>query len=215
MNRGLTMKTTTYKLPAYKIVTSIFSMLSLLLLIGGASAETAVFPDNNLQIVLVKYDPSPAEPGGYADVFLRLQANGVDLHNIQLRPVDGFPFTALQGEDVKEISILRNRETAQVSFRLRVSGTAYAGSHNLRFQYIADEIGDWVVSTPPFSVTVKTREAAVEIESVVAEEVAQGSTGTVAMSLRNNAQNTLKDVTVRLDLSDTPFATVGTSSCRQ
>ncbi len=109
-----------------------FALISVLILSGMASAQTS----SDLQLVLTKQTPYPADPGGTLDVEIEIQNNGyADANNYIVQIVPESPFTLVTGQDATKLfSRISARNSVKTTFKLTVSDTANSNSYDLKFR---------------------------------------------------------------------------------
>ncbi|MFH1505653.1 MAG: hypothetical protein ABIE94_01545 [archaeon] len=202
------------------LIISIF----VILLIALSNATTALDAPM-LNVSLVKYEPSPAEPNSYVDVWIKVTNIGekeAPRAKIVLNPK--YPFSVAAGHKSSEdFGIIGVRDEEVVKFRIRVDKDAVQGTNELNYDVTPDyQFGNWVSGKA--NIDIRTRDATLAITEVITdpEEIAPGSTAKLTIKVQNMADSPLKDVTVKLDfaavrsvtatLYDLPFAPIGTTS---
>lgn len=198
-----------------KISTCIFAMLLMLLPISFAEGSSAITSDatiigsfwiSNQSF----YTPYPVEPGKYMDVWLRVQfvGNIGNIKNVSCMIDAKYPFSFDTGDDAeKYIGTMAPNQEVILKYRLRVAEDVVQGYNTLPFKCKSNGIG-W--TSTDLSFYIQTHEAVLAIDRTesIPDNFHAGESGEVNIYLTNLADNDLKDITVKLDLSssDIPFA---------
>jgi hypothetical protein len=108
------------------------ALISVLIVPGVVMAQTS----SDLEVVLTKQTPYPAEPGGTLDVEIEIQNNGyADANNYIVQIVPESPFTLVTGQDAtKSFSRISALDSVKATFKLTVSDTAISNSYDLKFR---------------------------------------------------------------------------------
>ncbi|MCK4550989.1 MAG: COG1361 S-layer family protein, partial [Candidatus Aenigmarchaeota archaeon] len=189
----------------------IFVMSVLFLNMGGVNAASSA----TLDVSVLKYEPIPAEPGRYIDVWFKIDNTGTDAATdatLTLEPK--FPFST-DDDPVINIGILNPLDSTTIKYRIRVDENAVEGTSDLDVKYSANPKTSISVSKS-FGIEIRTSDAEISIISSKTNpsEFYPGQEGMVTLVIKNLADSTLRDVTVNLDLSGTttPFAPVDTTT---
>jgi len=176
---------------------------------GSALIGTFLISDQSL------YSPYPVEPGKYMDLWLRVQYRGdkVNAENVTCVIETKYPFSFDPGDSAeKEIGTLAPFQEVLLKYKLRVDESAVQGSNKLIFK-CKSLSSEWIGTELSFY--VQTHEAVLSVERVESnpEKFQPGERGNVNLYIQNLADNTLKDISVKLDLSgtDIPFAPVNST----
>lgn len=178
----------------------------------SAFAEAATSPDISAQIL--KYEPYPAEPGKYFDLWINIENSGLgsaDRFRFELQPK--YPFSLDSGENsTRYFGSIEPGKNGLLKYRIRVAPDAVEGysEMNCRYQYGYSDI--WLSKN--FSIYVQTSDAVISIESIrtTPEQMAPGKASDLEITLRNIAASPIKDVTLKLDLSSLSFYPMGTAT---
>lgn len=167
-----------------------------------------------LNLIKLKYEPYPVEPGEYFILWLEVENIGRStVKNAEVEFVDTYPFQLLDKEDVKPIGNLAQRQQAVVKFeKIRVDKDAIAGDYDLKVKLhqggaygaVTKSIEVRVESvTPVFSVLVDSEP----------EKIRPGSVAKVNIGLKNLADSVMEDILVKVDLSsNVPFVPIGSTT---
>jgi len=161
------------------------------------------------------YTPYPVEPGKYMDMWLRVQYVGMkgNVDNVTCMIDARYPFSFDAVEDSEKfIDTMTPYQEVLLKYKLRVAENAVQGYNTLAFKCKSKDI-DWI--STDLSFYIQTHEAVLSIDRVesIPDKFHAGDSGRVSIYLTNLADNTLKDITVKLDLSsaDIPFAPVNST----
>lgn len=158
----------------------------------------------NLQVITLKYDPFPVNPGEYVDVWLKLgNEDARDITDLSFQLEQNFPFSMDPGEDSSRNygKILAN-SMVLVHYKVRVSEDAVEGDNYLkyRYRYVESDL-KWIEGQ--VKIRVQSREAVLNVESVTAEPsiIPPGKEAYITIKLKNLATSVIRDVMFKLDLS--------------
>ncbi len=183
-----------------------------LLLTINASAATANFA--NLNVTTVKYDPYPAEPGKYVQVWIKIQNYATEqADDVVIELLTSYPFYLDAGENsTRNFGKISSFQDLLVNYKVRVDEKAVEGWNDLKVK-LSSSAGSKEFTMRIF---VRTAEAVVAVESVSSEpkEIAPGASGKVTITIKNTANSVLKDIGVKLDISssDIPFSPIGSAT---
>jgi len=106
-------------------------LVASLFVAGIAQAQTT----SDIDVVLFRQDPLPAEPGANFNIEVEIQNSGngqADDVSVEINPKA--PFTLLSGEQKKvSFSSIGGQKSARASFRLSVDSDAISNSYELEF----------------------------------------------------------------------------------
>ncbi|MEM2974248.1 MAG: hypothetical protein QW112_01305 [Candidatus Micrarchaeia archaeon] len=161
------------------------------------------------------YSPYPVEPGKYMDLWLRVQYRGekIKAENVMCMVEAKFPFSFDPGESpVREIGTMAPFDEVVLKYRLRVNESAVQGYNSLIFK-CKSSTSEWIGAE--LSYYVQTHEAILSVEKVesIPAKFRPGDEGKVNIYIKNLADSTIKDISVKLDLSseDIPFAPINST----
>lgn len=186
-------------------------ILALLLLVPVAFAveignvhPTVDFSPAYFQVVSTKYEPYPAEPGEYFDLWLKVRNIGnVEAPDFKFTLKPNYPFSLDPGEDAEiELGEILAGESVTIHYKVRVDENAVEGDTELDFEY---ETGRNAPQEGAVTVRVQTIDAILSVASVetVPEKVTPGEAFDIKIKFRNNADSYLKYVSVGLYLIQT------------
>ena len=195
----------------------ILVLLALFLLLTSAAyaRQTVVTSANEMKIDLLRYDPSPVQPGDTTDIWFEIiNLKDVPMNDFDVTFVEDYPFKLLSDKTI-HFSRLDAGGKIQFKFQVEVNTNANEATNNVFIQYYSRTSGS--ITSEPFVVTVKRLgsivSTAIGIKQSEGEiaRIAPGSVADVEVSIKNSADSVMKDVIVALDLSAStmPFAPVG------
>ena len=195
----------------------ILVLLALFLLLTSAAyaRQTVVTSANEMKIDLLRYDPSPVQPGDTTDIWFEIiNLKDVPMNDFDVTFVEDYPFKLLSDKTI-HFSRLDAGGKIQFKFQVEVNTNANEATNNVFIQYYSRTSGS--ITSEPFVVTVKRLgsivSTAIGIKQSEGEiaRIAPGSVADVEVSIKNSADSVMKDVIVSLDLSSAtmPFAPVG------
>ena len=111
----------------------IILFITILLIISTASAATNL-PDisgGNILIESSTYDPAPAEPGNYLDLYVTIKNNGgKSIKNLNLQLEDRYPFAVVDSID-NEIKDLVNGREKLIRYKIYISEDVLSGDYSI------------------------------------------------------------------------------------
>ena len=191
----------------------VFLVLSLLFSIALVTAETPMSAE------LLSYDPVPAQPGQYIDVYIELTNVGdSDASNALIEVVNDFPFTVV-GDSLVSVGSLQSQRSYVSDFRIKVDSQAVVGNNRLTVKFSSDGVS-WQERS--FNVEVKSNDVSLYVASVSTspDELIPGGEGIVTVRLKNSESIVLRNIGVKLGLvsisqnavSDLPFIPTGSAT---
>lgn len=188
----------------------IFILVILFLALGIARAAST-----GLAVDISKYEPYPAQPGDYLDVWISAQNIGTDpLTDAQLKIAPVYPFSLDPNQNSTiVIGTIPGGQAVVSKVRIRVDQNAVQGDNFLDVQYRYNGF-DWL--TKRINVFVQTHDAILAVKkiSTVPDTLVPGDTGNLFFEIENMADSFLRDVKIKLDLTNEslPFIVVNSSS---
>jgi hypothetical protein len=157
----------------------------------------------DMQIIATRYEPFPAEPGEYVELWLKIANEGSeDAEDVSLVLEPDFPFYLDGSEDpVRNFGKVLSHSIVLAQYKVRVDKDAVEGDNILGYKYRLKEGGKWKYGQ--IHITVQTIDAALSVESVetTPERIAPGQKSEVKITLKNLADSVMKDVSLTLDVA--------------
>lgn len=202
-----------------KMRKKILLIILFLLLIHPALSYTTqnlISKADEFRIDLLRYNPSPVEPGETTDVWFSItNTNDKDLENFKISLVDPFPFS-LEPETTITINKLKPGDKETFKFRLKTNKDIQDSSYNLHLQYYSDKIEK--ETSEAFTITVRrvnrivsTTDVSIDKIPLEKKKIAPGETFKLTIDIENFADYIMKDLTLNLDLGIAPFSPLKTT----
>lgn len=186
------------------------ALLTILILFTGlATAQNSV----QLDVNKVNMEPVPLQTSEYADVWVEVVNNGnTDARNVELEFTENYPFRVDPGEQKNwSIGELVPGEEYLIHLQARVDENAVQGENELVFRTISG--ANDFSATHKVPVEVRSDNDLLSISEVeFPERIAPGSSHEMSLTVENLADGQIKNIEAKLDLSNIPVATSGTTS---
>jgi len=172
----------------------IFGLMLCIFLISFVSAEEVLnysysYDFDGIQVTQLKYEPYPANPGEYFEVWLQASLGSRDYAKFEL--IEEYPFSIDSNEDaIREYEDPGNMVVV-MKYKIRVDDNAVEGVNNLKIRYTSDKYSDsGVIHGFPIQISdVQTN----------FDLVIQESSGTdVSIAIANIGKNTANSLIVRI-----------------
>ncbi len=188
---------------------SVFIILALAMAVSGAKQGPFVSAE------VLKYEPSPVEPGNIMEVWVSVTNEGTTSEDFSIEFVPEFPFELGPGEEeMKNLAALPQGENAIIKFLIYVDAQAPTGDKDIKFNYKYTAAPQWAQLKSPIS--IKTTGAILNIESykTVPDVAKPGDTIEVELFFRNSGSLDVKDVDVTLNI-ESGFSTIGSGNSKR
>ena len=165
-----------------------------------------------LYVTAVDVDPSPAVPGDYIDVWVKVENRGSqEVPDAYVSVLDEAPFSAI-GEDTQRIGKLGPNQAGVAHFQVKVDAGAPSGSNSLRFglqRYVADTL-----EVAEVQIQLKRLDAVLAIDAVTTtpEVVAPGDVVRIGVLVTNKADTSVRAIRASLRLLTQATTTAGIST---
>lgn len=190
-----------------RLISGLIAMI--LILCSTALAQTSPgFSDFN--VVSTIYEPYPAEPGKYIDLYIKAENRGTkSATDTAFELLPKYPFTIESaGDALKNYGTLDPFQPVLLKYRVRVDKDAVSGNNKIDLRYRTGSSGTWY--SVSFDIFVKPKDTVLSIEKVesIPSEIPAGGKAIVRFTLKNLAKTRIKDISLKLDMSGTtlPFA---------
>jgi len=194
-----------------KILLVSMMVLMVLFAVSVSAAKKGPFVSADI----LKYEPSPVEPGNVMEVWVSVTNDGTTSENFEIEFVPEFPFELGPGEDeLKSLSALPQGENAIIKFLIYVDPKAPTGDKDIKFNYKYSAAPQWAQLKSPIS--IKTTGAILNIETykTVPDVSKPGDTIEVELFFRNSGSLDIKDVDVTLNI-ESGFSTIGSGNSKR
>lgn len=164
-----------------------------------------------VHITSVKYEPYPAEPGKYFDLWLKVQNAGTEKGNLKFKLIPKYPFS-LDASDTAERNIdsLLAGETTLLHYKIRTDSKAIEGKTPLYYE--ATIFG--MTESSNINIWVQTIDANIAVNAIKTARIAPGETKPVEIELENLGDSPLSNINVKLDLTSAtlPFIPINSTT---
>ena len=160
---------------------------------------------------LLRYQPVPAEPGNFIDVWLLVTNQRETVNDLDISITPAYPFRLSEDEEANQtIASIPSLQQFLIKYRVFVDLDARNEQYNLTWVYHYDQQGGLFHYEAPIMVQATDASLTVEHYTITPTPLRPGGNATLTLTLRNNGKLILKDVDVNLDLSGTTGATFST-----
>jgi len=195
---------------------TILSLMILLLVVVSATSVLAARRGPLITADILKYEPTPVEPGGYAEVWVSVNNEGTTSEDFKVEFFPEYPFSLAEGEDeVKTLKALPEGENAVIKFRLVVAHDAPNKDMPVKFQYQFGESLVWTRLEGDISIRTAGAILTVDEYSTTPEKIQPGDFITVDITLKNGGKITVKDIDVTLELDESVMAPIGSGNTKR
>ena len=186
---------------------NVFWMSFLLLVAGFAfAADPIQGVGGTLTVAGLQYQPNPAVPGQYIDVWINVQNSKFAAEDVQCRLEPQYPFSIDSNElALRPIGNLVPGQTVVLKYKVRVDTNAVLGDNSLAIS-CRTSASPWLKAEISISVSTESKSLSVGRISLD-REIQPGSNSVLSIELSNAGGSSLRDISVKLDLSDSsvPF----------
>ncbi len=177
---------------------------------------------DELRIDLVSYDPSPVQPGERSNLLFEItNLDSEELTDLEIALIEDYPFFLAEGSDgTLDFDNLEPGEKEKFTFSIIANDNIEDGFYTLHIQFYSSKTKQ--ITSEPFTIYVQRvnqviSPTSVQVTSVLASDAGNfypGVASQVVVHVQNFADYTMKDVSVKLNLSDVsiPFAPYGSTS---
>ncbi len=191
-------------------------LIVMMMMVSGAALAQTSPGYSDFNVVSTIYEPYPAEPGEYVDLYIKVENLGTRAATdatFELLPK--YPFSLDSSADaIKNYGRIEPSQPVLLKYTVRVDKNAVSRNNLIDLRYRTGEEGMWF--TISFDVYVKPKDTILSIEKVESspEEIVAGGKADVEFTLKNLANTQVRDITLKLDLSasTTPFAPVASTT---
>ena len=168
-----------------------------------------------LDITVPRYEPYPAQPGEYVDVWVKIEnVGGVDATNVKITADPQFPFSLDPSETaLRDLGAVQTGQYELVKFKLIVAETAVQGDNDLDIKYSFSGFDE---TTEKLAITVQTHDAILSVENITTapQNFVPGKNTQVFVTIKNMDDSFLRDIRVKLGVDNTslPFAPADSTS---
>jgi len=190
--------------------------LILFMMIIVVPLTTAQIIDSpSLDASLSYQDPDPVEPSNEVELRFSVKNTGKSpAKSAQFTVETDYPFSIAPGEDlIKSVGDIKLYDSGEidtgevtVKFKLIIDENALEGDYNLVLKYKTEggiSKGDWIeFNTFTISVGSSATYLILKESKITPELVGPGETGELSLTLANNGNSNLEDITITIDLDE-------------
>jgi hypothetical protein len=189
--------------------------LMLFMMLSAVFAFTAMAQtkEPGINISLINQEPDPASPGKYVELRFKVFNDNPDTvaHDFQVVLQPEYPFSL----DTNEVALRslgdlpatgNSKNAIIIKYKVRIDDNAVEGQNPITIKYRHDGMDYF---SQEFNIDVQSIDANIAVVSVntTPESISPGEQGTVKITIRNMALSTMKDVTMKLDMTFSSFLT--------
>lgn len=166
------------------------SLVFFVLIAGTIKADA---PD--LSLTLTRYDPYPAQPGGYLDLWIQVNNQGLgDASNLVVQLQPEYPFSVDPGANTTtQVAQLKSMDSIVLHYVVRVDENAITGINKVKVRYQTGiSVGTWNTANLEVYVQGKNRISVSDVSPMLIEP---GEPTSVTFTLKNSGGSPIRDLT--------------------
>ncbi|MEM5812760.1 MAG: COG1361 S-layer family protein [Candidatus Aenigmatarchaeota archaeon] len=175
--------------------------------ISFLSSVSLAFITSNLQIQLLRYEPFPAEPGGYVRIWINIENTGLAVaKNVEIQVMPEYPFFLDEKENAtRYFGEILAKDNVITDYLIRIAPDAVEGKNNLTLRF--RERGNEVWNERKIEIYIKFSHPTISIENirVTPNFIEPGKTATLSLMLKNMGESDLRNIIIKLDLTNQPI----------
>lgn len=179
------------------------------------SANAALTETTTYAVTLLKYEPTPAQPGDIVEAWIQVTNTGrLASPQTTLQLDASYPFTPVNAQDATvSVGSIAAGSTYVTRIKLAVDSAATDGTYQIPVRLTSNG-NDYL--TTDLDVQVRAPNAVLSVVSAKTnpEQTVPGTPTSFEVTIANTQSSTLRDVSISLDLDGTGLATVGTTSAQ-
>jgi len=174
----------------------VFSAILMLIIFRASLCHS----ETSLRIQMLKYEPSPVEPGESFKVWFYIENTGSeDIDSVKLRIKESFPFYYEKGEEKEKEFSLPVGADSIVSFNMVIDEDAKEGEKDMTLEFSS---GGTIWVSRDYSIDIESHEKIVsfgEVE-VSPSKIIPGDEFELKIPVKNLGSSQVKDISVSLTL---------------
>ncbi len=190
----------------------------MMLLAALSAVAFAGIQTSQVTVSQMKYEPAPAEPGSYIDVYVKVQNEGLTTEDFTIKAAPEYPFSLAETEqEEKMLGRLPAGEDATITYRIEVDIGSRSETKNLTFYYKYQKQPNWVKFEYPINIQTQDASLTVEEYKVEPQVIKPGERAAITILLKNNGRIGIKniDVTISPDIDKNKFSIVGSGTTKR
>jgi len=169
--------------------------------IALAQVETA-----QIRLVALDYQPYPAEPGKYVQVWVKIENYGSeDIEDAKIKIFANYPFSLDPGDDgIRELGHLSGGRDVVIDFKVRVDEYALEGEYDdMLYVGWCIQPDCSIVQKEPVEIYIRTPRPYLRITSIeIPDDVKPGNKFSINVTIKNVGDSNLKDILLKFDLDE-------------
>lgn len=165
---------------------------------------------------ILKYEPSPVEPGDIMEVYVSVTNDGTTSEAFTIEFIPEFPFSLGSGEEeLKTLAALPRGENAIIKFWINVNANSPSEDRNIKFNYRYTSNPTWAQLKSP--IAVRTSGAILHIAeyTTMPTTAKPGGLVDIELTLRNSGSLDVRNVDITLNLDESKFSTIGSGTSKR
>ena len=154
-----------------------------------------------LEIQSLKYEPYPANPGEYIDLWILINKGGSGSSDVIFELIPEYPYSLDSNEDTVRSFNSVYGESILLEYKIRIDEDAVEGVNKIDFRYKLDS-GSWIIK----DFDIKISDAQTQFDGVIQE--IEGTS--ISLALANTGKNIANSVIVKIPKQEN-FQAMGTS----
>ena len=201
------------------LLTGILASIVLL----AAIVFAAIPEGTNIKVTLISQEPDPANPGDVVNLRFKIENLGTKpTEDLIFEVLPEYPFSLYRGSIQRTIGSLQGYQTGDdiiiLLYEIKVDEDAAEGIGKINVRFRADKPGSLWTTIKDLEVRIRTRDIVISIESITSspDPIPPGQEASITFKIKNNADSLVRDLKVKLDVSDetVPFAPVKSTAER-
>ncbi|MEM2924800.1 MAG: COG1361 S-layer family protein [Methanocellales archaeon] len=174
---------------------------------------SAIATPSGIMVSNTKYEPYPAEPGSYLELWFLVKNRGdKSAENIVLQLVPEYPFLVdREEESYATIGFLAGGSEAVVSFKVRVDANAIEGVSEIKLKFWAR--GETSATTETFYIQVAGKKN-IEISEITPLILKPGEIANLNFTIANKGKSPIQDITFTWQESRDMILPIGSDNKR-
>ncbi len=199
-----------------KVLNVFVAILLLLAFAPAYSLESQTYLGPSLSLSLLKYEPIPAEPGDYVDLWVTVSNPGsMPAEGVYVELEDTYPFFTISENDRKKfVKLIPAKQSTVLKFRVRVDKDAPERNAFIDAKARIGENNFWY--RQKFPVEVRVNDAFLAIKNIAVDPniMFPGKKARLSFDVVSLAESKVQDVSAVLNLGSN-FFTVGSTNSKR
>jgi len=200
------------KLRRYRMKSREVLLIGLFLLILPASTVAGqLVTAPVIGITLARYDPYPAQPGSYVNLWINVENSGaMDATNLTVELVPEYPFSLDPGVNpTSQVGKLSASDSVLLQYKVRVDENAVSGMNKLKVRYQTSSGDTWAIETLDLYVLGKSK---IDVSNVSTTTLEPGKPTEITFTLENAGGSMIRDLAFSWTQADGLILPVGSDN---